>query len=173
MKTSFIRSLALLAALISSVSLAEEAKAPEFLKSLEDWKVVFPPGLGAKAELVADGYEGKPALQIEVPESNVDAWTGKVSYSLALSGPGSYTLMFYARAEPADTTIEVSVWGSVPDQPKNIGPRQNFSVRPEWSEFLYHFSVEADDPAASITWGNLARSGRTIFLGDIQLKKED
>lgn len=152
---------------------AQEFKNANFSKGMEEWKVAFPTDLEAKAEVVADAFEGKPALKIEVPEAEVESWRGKVSHAVSLPSAGNYTLVFYARVEPTDAYIEVSVWGSIPDKPKNIGPRKNFEALPEWQEFLYNFSVDAPDPAASITWGNLAKGGKTFFLGGIRLTKDE
>lgn len=165
--------LALLSAALFAGPAAGEELKEDFLKASADWKAVFPPEMPATVRVEPEAWEGKPALRIEVAEGMVEAWKGKISFPVALPSAGSYVLTFQAKAEPADVTVELSVWGSLPDRPKNIGPRTNVQLLPEWQEFVYDFSCEAADPAASITWGNLARGGRTIFLSDIRLKKLD
>lgn len=158
--------------LLTRPAVAEDWKI-DFLKNAGDWKVAFPPEMPAKVNVAPGAYEDKSALRIQVAEGMLEAWKGKVSFPAALPGPGNYVLSFFAKAEPADVRIELSVWGSLPDQPKNLGERRNFEILPEWQEFIYDFSVEAADPAVNITWGNLARGGRTIFLSNIRLKKVD
>lgn len=162
----------LLVLLVFGSAWAEETKPADFLKSLDGWKIAFPKEMKADVVIVADAQEGKPALKVEVPEGDVESWKGKISHPVVLPAPGNYTVSFYAKAEPSDAYLELSVWGSLPDQPKNLGPRVNFKVMPEWQEFVYDFSVSAADPAANVTWGNLARGGKTFFIGDIRVTKD-
>jgi hypothetical protein len=155
---------------VSQLAKASDA-ATDFFGSAGSWKVAFPKEMPAKVAVVPDGMEGKPALKIEVAEGQVESWKGKVSHSIALPAAGSYTIAFFAKVEPEDAFFEVSVWGSVADRPKNVGARMNFKAATEWQEFLYELTAEGPDPAASLTFGNLAKGGRSFFLSDIRITK--
>lgn len=139
--------------------------------SASAWKASFPKEMPASVAIVPDGMDGKPALKIEVAEGQAESWKGKVSHPIALPEAGSYTIVFFAKVEPEDAFFEVSVWGSVPDRQKNIGARANFKAATEWQEFLYELTVEGTDPAASLTFGNLAKGGKSFYLSNIRITK--
>lgn len=163
----------LLAILLGGPAPAEEPLPEDFLKNVKDWAVVFPQELGAKVEIAADAFEGKPALKIEVAEGGAEFWKGGISHEVNLPSAGDYTVAFYARVEPNDANIELSAWSSAASAQgkKILGPRQNCKATLEWQEFLYQFSASAPDPAARISWGNLANGGKTFYIADIRVTK--
>jgi hypothetical protein len=167
MKTLLI---AVLTPLFVGAALAADSTSSGWLGTADDWKDVFPSDLTPTIEMSTEGPDGKPALKVVVPEGQVEAWKGKISRTVELV-PGTYTLSFYAKAEPAGS-VEVSVWGSLSDRPKNLGARAAQNLQEEWQEFLYSFSVDHADPKANITFGNMARGGTTFFLSDLRLARD-
>lgn len=162
----------LLAVLSAPHHQAQEMKNGDFSQGMEGWILSFPKDAQPKSEIVTDGFEGKPALKIEMPETDIEAWKGKLTHKVGLPAPGGYTLTFSAKCEPTEAYVEVSVWGSQADKPKLIGERKNFQVPSDWQEFSYSFTVDNADPAASVTWLNLARSGRTFMFSNIRVVRE-
>lgn len=168
-----------LSALVLSIGLAHAADPVlangDFSKGLEGWKLTMPEEVGAKLEVVEDGYEGKPALKLVVGDTELEPWQGRLSVDAKFEPGASYTLTFMAMSEPDDSLVEVVPWGrNAADKNAALyGSRQNFRPTQSWEEFSVQFVVDADAKETyGITFGNLARANRTTWLANVTVTKE-
>jgi len=151
---------------------AQEFKNGDFSKGTEGWSVSFQNELTAKVAAVPDAFQGKPALVIEVPETDNDPWKGRLSQNVAFPGPGSYTISFFAKVEPGDDDeIKVSNWSDAQQNLKMGGAK--FKLQNDWQECSCTICVEAGTPKVLIIWSGLAKGGKTFSFANFRITKDE
>ncbi len=136
-------------------------------------KIGIPPVEGAFGEVTKDELEGAPVIKLEFPEGDVEAWRGSLRYELlAPADGGNYTLIFSAKSEPSECYIEVRVWDFTTSQANLLFAGKGFKLTSDWNEFSYDFTIPSGHKGpGTVTWGNLARAGRTISVRDVRIVK--
>lgn len=149
-----------------------DAGEPVSINLDKDLKILLPRLEGVHAEVTEDELDKVPVLKLVFPEENMEAWQGHVGYIITPPAEGRYILRFVAKSDPAECQIEVRVWDFSGKQPRVLCPPDGFMLQSDWQEFTYDFVVEAGQQgAATVQWGNLARSGKTITMRNIRLEK--
>ena len=154
------------------VALAQEFKNGDFSKGKEGWDVSFLNELEAKVSVIPDGFEGKPALAIEVPETDISAWKGRMTQVVTLPSAGTYTVTFCAKVDPNDVDITAIVLSTAPGEIQPIGSSPPFKLIPEWKEFSFEFSVDESHKSVLLMWANLARGGSTFSFANMRIVRE-
>jgi hypothetical protein len=144
----------------------------DFSKGTDGWGVSFQNELTAKVAVVPDAFRGKPALVIEVPETDASPWRGQMSQSVAFPSPGIYTISFFAKVEPGDDDeIRLSNWSDTQQNLKMNGAK--FNLQSDWQECSCTIEVEAGPQKAAIVWSGLARSGKKFSFANIRIAKDE
>lgn len=170
----FYHVLALAMILAAGPLRAEESpgSVPGLFVGLESWTIVFPRHMQGKASIVPEGIGNKPAIKVEVPEGeSAEPWLGKISHHFPILEPGDYTLYFFVKVEPDDARLDVCIWKANAAMGELWGERTYYKATPDWQEFYLEFSADRADPKASISFGEMAQSGRTILISDVRLIK--
>jgi hypothetical protein len=161
-----------LAAISAFCLAAFSAQAQEKIVELGTLKVNQPPDVGATAEVTTDELDGVPVLKLVFPEGEYEAWRSSAKLEIAPPAAGEYTMTFQAKADPGDFHIEVRVWDFASTQTRQVVPPKSFKMDQEWKEYVYDFSIENSETGpVTVTWGGLARPGKTLFFRDVKLTK--
>lgn len=150
---------------------AQEIPNGDFFRGLEGW-TLFPQGpVKAAAEVVPDGFEGKPALKIIVSEApEASWWRLRLSSEprIKLEAGVSYVLAFYARSEAGARSTDVGFGANR----EKVTRREKFKILEEWQEFLYPFTVESSTDAANLVFDNLAAPDAVYYFSNLRITKE-
>ncbi len=173
---SLSRLLPLAALLLSAfTALAEDNLLPngDFSKGLEGWEVRFAEEAAATTEVVKDGYEGKPALKIQVGDTEIESWKGSAFIAVPLEAGATYTFKCYLMSEPDDSNIEIVAWGRNPADKNSTLYGDRTPARPTqaFEEFTAQFTVTEAKERTAISLNNLARANRIIWIANCSLTK--
>ena len=147
----------------------------DFSKGLEGWTLTMPESIGARFEIVPDGYEGKPALKLVVGDTDADYWQGRITVDAKFEPGASYTMKVFLMSEPDDGSIETVAWGrSVADKKSTLYSDRTI-VKPtqSWEEFTLQFTVDAEPKETyGVSFNNLARANRTTWIANMTFTKD-
>lgn len=159
--------------LIASRTLAGEAltwKNGDFSKELEGWKVVGPSGI--KMKIAKGEFEGKSALELDVPLllHGEDSWSVKISneQEIELLANKIYNISFYMKAQP-DRRADIQIKGN------NSSGSAHGSIRvsADWQEYSVSITPNADCHGVSLVVGNIGISDSVLFLANVRISEQD
>lgn len=134
-------------------------------------KSYFDQRVGAQIKTANDELDHTPTLTITIPEGDFERYFGSVRLPIPNPTPGDYTVIFEARLEPTENVIELRVYDFSTKQPVEVGPRKPITVQPDWKEFVYNFTIQREGVVPTVTWTEMARSGKTFSLRNVRLVK--
>lgn len=119
------------------------------------------------AEVVPDGFQGKPALRLRVIRNGQETWIPQLSQGGFPVAKGQvYTLRFWLKADKPGRIDVNCMMNHDPWQRLGLSAEVQTSV--EWKEYRLSFVADRDDPNARITFSQL-RPG-TYELADVSLR---
>ena len=162
----------LLSALATICLATLSSYAQEKAVDLAKLQVSLPSKEGATSEMTKDELDDAPVLKLVLPEGEYEAWRGSLRLELPPPAAGNYTVIFHANADPGDCYIDMRVYDFAGTPNRQIVGPKSFLLQPDWQEYVYDFTIENTETAPlSITWGGLARQGKTISFRDVKLIK--
>lgn len=132
-------------------------------------KANFAEKIGAEVQVANDELENVPVLRVTVPEGEFERWRGSIRLPVPNPARGSYTVTFEARFEPDENTVGMRVFDFSGEKAVEIAPRKMIRVSADWQEFVFEFPVESEGVAPTVTWTDLALSGKTFSLRNVRL----
>ncbi|WP_347243623.1 carbohydrate binding domain-containing protein [Thermogutta sp.] len=119
------------------------------------------------AEVVPNGFQGKPALRLRVIRNGQQSWIPQLSQGGFPVKKGQvYTLRFWLKTDKPGR-IDVNCMMSH-DPWERLGLSADVQTSTEWKEYRLSFVADRDDPNARITFSQL-RPG-TYELADVSLR---
>lgn len=147
-------------------------RAEEKVIELGSLKVGLPADKGATSELATDELDNVPILRLQFPDTEIEAWRSNIKLEIPAPAAGNYAVTFQARAEPAECYIEMRVYDFASKPNREVVRAKSFKLEGDWQEFVYDFSIENTETGpVTVTWGGLARQGRTLSFRDVKLIK--
>lgn len=140
--------------------------------TLDTCEIRVPEGVESVTETVSGPTENAPALKVGIGEGDMKTWEGKLDQKLGVSEPGTYSITFLARAEPADSSVELSVLAARSGRSERITERTHENIRTEWTEIHFVFVTEQEEPNLTLSCSGLGRPGSTWYFSDFTVKKE-
>ncbi len=141
---------------------AELLKNGSFAEGAGSWTLEQTGTAKATAEPSAAGPDGKPALRVQVQQTDDQGWHVQLHQAaLKVEKGGIYTLTFRARAEPA-RTISVDCRQAHP--PWRTFWESNTKLSPEWQTFHLVVSPSDSEDNARVTFGSLGAQTGTVEL---------
>ena len=164
--------LAAFAALTAFGLAAMSVQAQEKTIELGSLKVSVPSDKGATSELATDELDNVPILRLQFPDTDIEAWRSSLRLEIPAPAAGNYTVVFHAKAEPAECYIDMRVYDFANQPNREIIKAKAFKLEPDWQEFVYDFTIENTETApVTVTWGGLARANKTLSFRDVKLIK--
>ncbi|GIX01765.1 MAG: hypothetical protein KatS3mg112_0702 [Thermogutta sp.] len=119
------------------------------------------------AEVIPNGFQGKPALRLRVVRNGQQSWIPQLSQGGFPVQKGQvYTLRFWLKADKPGR-IDVNCMMNH-DPWERLGLSADVQTSAEWKEYRLSFVADRDDPNARITFSQL-RPG-TYELADVSLR---
>ncbi len=119
------------------------------------------------AEVIPNGFQGKPALRLRVIRNGQETWIPQLSQGGFPVAKGQvYTLRFWLKADKPGR-IDVNCMMNH-DPWQRLGLSADVQTSVEWKEYRLSFVADRDDPNARITFSQL-RPG-TYELADVSLR---
>ncbi|MEJ5340463.1 MAG: carbohydrate binding domain-containing protein [Thermogutta sp.] len=119
------------------------------------------------AEVIPNGFQGKPALRLRVIRNGQETWIPQLSQGGFPVQKGQvYTLRFWLKADKPGRIDVNCMMNHDPWQRLGLSAEVQTSV--EWKEYRLSFVADRDDPNARITFSQL-RPG-TYELADVSLR---
>jgi len=149
------------------------AHAGEESVPLSSLQVKLPSIEGVSSEIIKDEQDGIEVLKLTFPEGQMEHWRGSVRFTIPAPSAGTYTLVFSAKSDPSECFVEARVWNFDGTSPTQLVAPKSFRLGPDYQEYVYDFTISQDyKGSAAITWGSLARPGKTIYLREIRISKD-
>lgn len=147
----------------------------DFTEGKKHWTVVMHKDAAARTEIVPDGFEGKPALLVDIGETDTNSWNGRIYLDANLEPKGVYTVKVHLMCEPADQEIQLSVWGrNKGDKSDTYYLRKMLKVGPLWQEYSVQFQVkETPKETYAVSFGNLIHAGNMTWIADVRLTRDE
>lgn len=160
-------------AVVAAICLAAlPSQAEEKAIDLASLVVGVPANVGATSEVTTDELDSVPVLKLMFPDASIEAWRSNIKLEIPAPAAGNYTVTFHAKAEPAECYIEMRVYDFASKPNREVVGAKSFKLEQDWREFVYDFSIENTETGpVTITWGGLARAGKTISFRDVKLMK--
>ncbi|MBC7352337.1 MAG: carbohydrate binding domain-containing protein [Thermogutta sp.] len=119
------------------------------------------------AEVIPNGFQGKPVLRLRVVRNGQQSWIPQLSQGGFPVQKGQvYTLRFWLKADkPGRTDVNCMMNH---DPWERLGLSADVQTSAEWKEYRLSFVADRDDPNARITFSQL-RPG-TYELADVSLR---
>jgi hypothetical protein len=119
------------------------------------------------AEVIPNGFHGKPALRLRVIRNGQETWIPQLSQGgFSVQKGQVYTLRFWLKADKPGR-IDVNCMMNH-DPWQRLGLSADVQTSAEWKEYRLSFVADRDDPNARITFSQL-RPG-TYELADVSLR---
>ena len=119
------------------------------------------------AEVIPNGFQGKPALRLRVIRNGQETWIPQLSQGgFSVQKGQVYTLRFWLKADKPGR-IDVNCMMNH-DPWQRLGLSADVQTSAEWKEYRLSFVADRDDPNARITFSQL-RPG-TYELADVSLR---
>jgi len=157
----------------------EEPSGPELLENadfqagLEGWVLERHCGAEATATLsddVPEALRGVRSVRITVKKLGEEGWHVQFNRpGLEVEADRPYTLSFWAKA---DRPCRINLALKQAHEPwRDLGPRMEVKLRPEWRKFKFSFVLERGDGNARLDFSGLGRQEASYWLAGISLRQ--
>jgi hypothetical protein len=129
----------------------------DFSQGLAPWELEVNSPAEASVQVTQEGPAGAPAARIEVKETSSVGWYVQISQSqLQAQTDKPYTLVFYAKAEPAR---DITVGMFMSHEPwQNLGFYKQVDISAGWQKFEWTFVHSMSDSNARAVFTDMAKT---------------
>lgn len=146
-------------------------EAPLIPAAMEGWTLKVDEDAKAEMKVIPDGWDGQPALRIEVQ----NAPTGKIwlvrasSPTFAVEAGVDYYVSFWAKLEGPPKSVFVTMGADG----KKLAPERKVPIDDfEWKEYSCFFRPDKASATARISFANLAQQDLIVQIANVTIAKD-
>jgi len=150
----------------SSVQLIQNG---DFSKEIADWNVVVPGDAAATALSVADGYDGKPALKIEITKGSDNSNIAISQRNLKIRS-GKHTLTGWVKS---DTSGKLMCILKDHKDSSSLGLKKKIASKDTWTQFKFEFTSERSSENGRLQFNSFSPVPGVFWFADLNLTAAD
>ncbi|MGD8238367.1 MAG: carbohydrate binding domain-containing protein, partial [Armatimonadota bacterium] len=141
----------------------------DFGAGTDGWTLEVHAPARAAAEPVSAGPDGRPAMQITIPEPTDPGWYVQFHQAgLDFEDDAPYTFSFWARAEPARRISANNFATREPWHP--LGFQGSAEIGSEWRRYSFGFRANETYAGGRAGFGDLASAAGALWIADVSLR---